>query len=280
MKNKVIIVMLILIIIFLSVLIIKITKGRNKSKEIYSSTIVSEDNNGQNIVYSENNIEQSYENNENNIITTENDNKEVQNKNVTSGLSDEEQKDVINEIEKQIKNVNDKVVLIVNGEKITEKEIAIVNFQINNSYSNKSGVERDAKDEVIKEHVIVQNAKEENINLTDKESQDIEKRVSDYMKNDKSGNEKLLNAINMNYDEFLQYYTDRTKKLEIISKWRSTIMQRINNGEMKVDDKTFNDKYNQYKTISEISAKVNLLQELVNAYEEYLKSKSKIEYIN
>ena len=257
-----IVILVLVIIVFSSILIIKITKEKNSSKETYSSG-----------VDIENNIESDVEVNENN-------NKEIQNKSVNSGLSNEKQEDAIKEIEKQIKNVNDKVVLIVNGEKVTEKEIAIVNFQINNRYSNKSGVEIDAKDEVIKECVILQNAQDEKIYLNDQESQTIEKRVKEYMKNDEKGNEQLLNALNMSYDEFLEYYTNRTKKLEIISKWQTTIMQRINNGEMQVDDKTFNDKYNKYKATSDVSKRVNLLQELIDVYQEYLKAKSKIEYIN
>lgn len=193
-------------------------------------------------------------------------------------ISKEEMKDVISDIKNRIGSKTNKVVLIVNGEKITEKEIALIDFQINNQYVNSKEL-KDAVDKTIKEYVILQDARKKKIELTNEEVKNIEKRVQGFIKKTDEETSMIIDALNMNYNEVLKFYSDRTKKLEIISKWNDYITDAIiNNAEINIDSQEFKNKYEEYKKNNSKSIKIVL--ELIELYQENLKDKAKIEYID
>lgn len=83
----------------------------------------------------------------------------------------------------------------------------------------------------------------------------------------------------MNYNEVLKFYSDRTKKLEIISKWNDYITDAIiNKAEINIDSQEFKNKYEEYKKNNSKSIKIVL--ELIELYQENLKDKAEIEYID
>ena len=88
----------------------------------------------------------------------------------------------------------------------------------------------------------------------------------------------ILKKFNMNYDEFLVFYTEREKKRQLISNWNSDINRKINNGELNVESKEFKNKYDEYKNTDNVSTKYKLLTEVKEIYIDYLKEKAKIEY--
>lgn len=100
------------------------------------------------------------------------------------------------------------------------------------------------------------------------------------MQNSTEEAEALLDATNMNQEEFIEFYLDRTKKLEIISKWSYTISNKINDGELKIEDEEFNNKCQEYQKSEEPSTRVKLLLELVEMYKNYLIEQATVEYIN
>lgn len=199
----------------------------------------------------------------------------------SSILSNEEKQEVIDKIGQQIGNKTDKEVLIVNKEKISEREIALINFQINNKYVNDTENLKDAVDETIKEYIIVQDAKEKGIILSENESKNIENKVKGFIIKDDTETNSILNAFNMEYEEFLEFYINRTKRLELMSKWKIHIMNVIDNKEtINVDSESFNKKYDEYKSNTDNTKKASLVFELIDMYEEYLKETATIEYIN
>lgn len=201
-------------------------------------------------------------------------------KNVGSSLSDEEIAESMNELKQTLENKTEKIVLIVNGEKISEREISYIDYQLNNNYVNQSGEKKDAIAEAIEQYVILTKAKEDNITLTEAREKQIEERIKKNLKEGSEETNHFLEAFSMEYDEFMKFYIDRNKKSEIISQWKINIADEINNGEINLDDKNFNSKYNEYKSSTDTSKRYKLLTELKEIYLDYLKSQATIEYIN
>lgn len=256
-KNKkkiIILISFILLILSLSIMIYKIDSNKDK--------VVKVDNRTNEITYNK-----------------EKNNTFNEGKSIYNNIDDnKENQKAINEIESKVGSATNNVVLEVNGEKVTEKEIAIIDFQLNNKYVNKNQNKKDANDEVIKQYVILQNAKEINVGLTEKEIETIENNVNTYMKKDEEETNMLLDALNMEYNEFLKFYIDRTKKIKTISKWESHIMNEINNGNIDIEDESFNREYNKYIEIKDIGEKAKSLKNLLELYEKYLQEKAKVEY--
>ena len=196
---------------------------------------------------------------------------------VNTLLSEEERLEVAEEMKQTFENKIDKTVLKVNGEEISEKEIALIDFQRNNQYVNKDGEKIDAVDEAIKQYVILQDAEKNNITLTEEQEKDIRARIEKSIQNStEEETEALLDATNMTQEEFIEFFVDRERKLEIISKWMVEIMIKIDNGEIEINDEEFNNKYSEYIK----SNKTTSLLDLVDIYEKYLIEQATVEYIN
>ena len=199
-------------------------------------------------------------------------------------LSNEEKREAMNELSQIMANKTDKCVLIINGKEITEKEIAYVNFQKNSEVLHEGQEKKDAINKVIKEYVVAQDAKERQISLTEEESKSIEEGVKKNFQKDSDEMKEILNATYMNYEEYLEFYIARMKRLEIQTKWSLYITDAIKSGEINTDSKIFNQKCKECKQYLEsketISQGMKLLFELIEEYKELLKEKADIKYIN
>ncbi len=198
--------------------------------------------------------------------------------------SDEQIKTGIDELNKIMKKKTNKNRVSVNGEKITEREIAFVDFQYNNSIINNSGEKINAEEQIIKEYLIEQDAKKEGITLNEEEIEKIEKKIKKQAQKGSEEIEAILKAVSMNYDEFIEFYIKRMKRLEVQTKWSLYIAEAIKSGELNTDNSEFNAKCKRCKKYAEDKEKapqaVNLILELIEEYKELLKQKAKIEYIN
>ena len=213
---------------------------------------------------------------ENNIDNSnQNSNTQMERDKNRGNISEEEKDRIINEIKDSLDNTTDKKVLSVNGEKISEREIAYVNYQLNNSTVNKSGDLKDPVDEVIREYVICQDAKELGISLSEKEMEEIRKVVKD----DESV-KKQAEILNISYDEVRQMYIDGRVKIELEMKWTSKVVGQITKGTLNFDNELFKQKYQEYSESSDISVKEQLLSEMLEQYTKYLVEQSNVEYIN
>ncbi len=97
-------------------------------------------------------------------------------------FSNEEIREGMNALGQMMKDKSDRCVLIINGESVSEKEIAYVDFQKNSEIIHKEQKKKDAVSEVIKEYVVKQDAKNKKISLTEEESNSIEERVKKIFK--------------------------------------------------------------------------------------------------
>lgn len=188
-------------------------------------------------------------------------------------LSDEEKKNLMKTIGNALENETNKEVLSVNGEKITEREIALCDFQLNHSIVNEEE-KKDTVDEIIKDYVISQDADKLGISLTAKEMQDIK----DVVKFDEDTAD-LLKELNMSYNEFCEMYINRRTKLDLKLKWATHIMELINNGDINISSELFNNKYKEYLESEDFSIKTQLLKELLDIYAEYLVSQAIVEKV-
>ena len=202
------------------------------------------------------------------------------NKQGNSIFLNEQKNTATNELGTIMDGKTDKCKVIVNGEKITEREIAFAEFQYNNSIVNTNGQKIDTEDRLIKEYLVGQDAKDKGIALTENENKNIEDRIKDQMEVDKNSTKVILRTLNMKYDEFLEFYTKRIKRLEIETKWTLHINEAIRKGELNTKNEVFNKKCKQYSKNKTESQNVSLLFELVDEYKEYLKQEAKIEYID
>ena len=190
-------------------------------------------------------------------------------------FSNEQRNTATNELGTIMDGKTDKCKVIVNGEKITEREIAYIDFQINNTVLNEQQEKKDATNEAIKEYVVVQD-----IFLTEEENKMIEERTKKQFAKDKDGMDSTLNTFQMDYDEFLKFHIAKIKRLEIGTKWTLHINEAIRKGELNTKNEAFNKKCKQYRENKTESQNISLLFELVDEYKEYLKEEAKIEYID
>ena len=189
-------------------------------------------------------------------------------------ISEEEKNEIIHEIKDALKDTTDKTVLEVNGEKITERELAYKNYQLNNSSLNE-GEQKEPIDEMITEYVICQDAKQQGITIKEKEMEDIRKVVKD--DNDVKN---LAEALNMTYDEVREMYMNGRVRIELRMKWTSKVLEKINEGTLNFGNELFNEKCKKYNESTDITIRTQLLTELVDMYKEYLVSQANIEKIN
>lgn len=199
-------------------------------------------------------------------------------------FSNEEIKEGMNELSQMMKDKTDRCVLIINGERVSEKELAYVNFQRNSEVIYKGEEKKDVISEVIKEYIAAQDAKDKKITLTEKEIKRIEERVKKNFQKGSNSTNEMLKAVNMKYEEFLEFYTSRMKRLEIQTKWSLYITDAIKEDKLKTENNTFNEKCKECKKCLEseetLSKGMNLMFELIEEYKELLQQKAKIEYLN
>ena len=195
-----------------------------------------------------------------------------------SGVTNEEIASRIDELSEVMKDKTDKCQVIVNGEEISEREIAYIEVTTNNAMFNENQEKSDAVNEAIKEYAIVQDAKARNIALTDEEEKGIEKTAKELFSEDREGMDEMLNLFQMSYDEFLKFHTDKMKRLELGTKWTLYIKEVIKNGELHTENEAFNEKCKAYNS-KDGAEKNKLLLELIDEYKEYLKDKAIVEYV-
>lgn len=202
-------------------------------------------------------------------------NSQIENNKKNSGLSEEEKQNIINEIKTELENTTEKPILSVNEEKITERELAFANYQLNNTAVNKTGENKDPVHEITKKYVVYQNAQELNISLSNEEIKEIKNQVK-YDENIK----ELSKELDMSYDDFCEMYVKTTERAKVEMKWIAYIGDKIANGEINIDNELFNNKYKEYSESEDIPQKAKLLLEMLDIYKEYLVDQANIEIIN
>lgn len=196
-------------------------------------------------------------------------------------LSKEQKEDVISNL-KEYSEDTDNYKIDVNGERISKEEIELTKFQTNNDFrisKSQKKSEDEIIQDVIKNHVILQDAKKNNITLTQTESEEIEKNIDEYTNQNIQETKDIANALNMDYDTFIEFYKTRRKNLEIISKWKVNLANLINEEKIQIDDSEFNNKYKSYKNATDNKQRSSLLVELVEVYENYILKKAEIKYV-
>lgn len=180
-------------------------------------------------------------------------------------------------------NTTNEICIYVNGEEITKKEIALTNFSNNNNYiKNYTNVNQlksyvDPIQKIVQEFVICQEAEILGITFTEKDVEKI-KSVPNYEEDIK----EISKSVNMSYDECEEMYIESEKRFYLVSKWQEYIIPKLNNGEINIDNKEFNEKYKAYKLSvenSELSNSIDIALELLELYKQYLVSQANIEYL-
>lgn len=181
----------------------------------------------------------------------------------------DESTEVLNEMRNSLENKENKIAIVIDGEEISEKEIAFIDFQINNKYVN-DGNEKNAVDETIKEYAILKDAKKCGIAVTDEENKNMQEQANKLFSENTDDLNYILEIMGMSSDEFLDFYIDQTKKQEVISKWEIRTINLITKGEIKIENEEFNNIYTEFVNNDDVSKKHELLMKLLKRYEEYL----------
>lgn len=204
----------------------------------------------------------------------------ISKKQITSNseMRNEEIKNEINNLKIALKDKKREARVIVNGKIINEKEIAYIDFQLKREELSTNIGKKEAIEEAIEEYIILDDAKEKSITLTEKQIKEIDERTR-VLKNDENTKE-MLEAFDMKYSEFIDFYKEMNIRTEIIIMWQIDIIDGINRGEIKVNNKVFENKYNEYISTKDTGKRYKLLLEMKHIYIEHLKDKATIEYIN
>lgn len=109
-------------------------------------------------------------------------NNEITNQNNSNMISNEVLEKGINELKHTLDNKTNKIVLIVDGAEISEREIAFIDFQMNNSYVKGDKENKDPIKRAIENHVILQDANKIGKELSQEESETIEKDIKETAK--------------------------------------------------------------------------------------------------
>lgn len=195
--------------------------------------------------------------------------------NSSYAISDETSNRIITEMKSEFESTTDKVVLYLNEEAITEKDIAFKRYQLNNSAVDTGSDDKDVMNEIITDYVICQNAEELNISLSERDIKKIENTP-----NLEEDTKKLAEAANMTYDDFNEMYVNMEKRALIETKWTAYVGEKIVKGELKVSSKIFEEKYKEYNKTENIGERSKLLLELLELYKQYLVEQAEIEYVN
>ena len=196
-------------------------------------------------------------------------------------LSEEQKENVISNLKEYSEDTDD-YKIYVNGERISKEEIELIKFQTNNDFrisKSQKKSEDEIIQDIIKNHIILQDAKKNNITLTQTESEEIENSIDEYTQQDIQETKDIANALDMDYDTFIEFYKTRRKNIEIISKWKINLANLINEEKVQINDGEFNDKYKSYKNTTDNKQRSSLLLELVEIYENYIIKNAEIKYM-
>lgn len=200
-------------------------------------------------------------------------------------------KDTFEEMEEFFEGTDNKVVVHVNGEPITEKEIALKNFSLNNGYIknytdlNLTEEESNPVKAIIQDVAICQEAKKMGYSVTE---EDINQMKS--VPNHKEDMKKMAESANMTEDEFEEVYIKSEIRTHLLSDWTMVAIDQIHNGEAKIDNAEFNEKYKEYSKIIEdakvdsenfdIKRAMELSTSMLKLYKQYIVSQANIEYVD
>ncbi len=188
------------------------------------------------------------------------------------------------EIEYFFKDTTDKVVVYVNGDLITEREIALVDLNNNNNYiKNYTEINQDEGNVdpvkiAIQEKIICQEAERLGLFVSEEQIKEI-KEVPNYEEDIK----KMAESANMDYSEYEELYIKSQKQFFLKAKWREYVIPKLHTGEISVDTKEFNNKYlecQKYIESSNFEKYMDTASELLTLYKQYLVEQAKIEYVN
>lgn len=220
------------------------------------------------------NVKNQYSENNTNNISDNSNSSNLNNSIEGKKISEEEQKDILNELV-SIASKNDKnVIMKINEEDIYQKDMELYNYLYNNNYIKES----DSSTALIKDKVILQNAKENDILLSNNEIESINASIEKGLEQER----EILNSILQKFDfkekEFVKYYTNYMQNEYLIMKWQQKIIKKIYDEEIDIDYQQFNLEYEEYKNTTDTSIKTKKLNYLVDIYIKYLIENSDIIY--
>lgn len=167
-------------------------------------------------------------------------------------------------------NIKD-VVATINGQAITQLD---VNYQkyLNNT---KNPTDETAKNDAIKNEVLFQEAKKNNIDITEEEKQKIKDETTSSMT---SKDKQTAKKLKMSEQEYLDYIIEKQIENSVVTKALVDISSKISKQEINdVNDEEFNRIYEEYKSGSssedanqKANNKFELLEKATEAYINYL----------
>ena len=167
-------------------------------------------------------------------------------------------------------NIKD-VVATINGQAITQLD---VNYQkyLNNT---KNPTDETAKNDAIRNEVLFQEAKKNNIDITEEEKQKIKDETTSSMT---SKDKQTAKKLKMSEQEYLDYIIEKQIENSVVTKALVDISSKISKQEINdVNDEEFNRIYEEYKSGSssedanqKANNKFELLEKATEAYINYL----------
>lgn len=182
------------------------------------------------------------------------------------------------EMSEFFEGTTNKVVLYVNGEEVTDIELALENYHQNNSVINANEEMKNFIDSKIEKVVICQDANNKGFFVSDKEVEKI-KSIPKYEEDMR----KKAKKLNMSYEECEQMYIKSQKMLYLELKWQDDVIPKIHSGEIRVNTEEYAEIYEKYiDCVNNTNFKkaLELGEKMLDLYKEYLVEQASIEYVN
>lgn len=196
---------------------------------------------------------------------------------ISSVVSDES---LFTKLGNALRSKDDSVIATIDNEKITKREFEIKKSMLELEEA-KTYSDSEILDIIIKEKVMVIEAKKHDLYPSNKEIDEIREREQNSFENKLEENEAFIKEIGVTRNEIIEYFVDLYVQDKFKGELLLTITTQLYDGNIKTSDSKVNDALNLYKSHIEdiknggkVDAKYGL--DLFNAYIEYITDHSNV----
>lgn len=174
---------------------------------------------------------------------------------------------------------SNEIIARVNGEDITQDDINKESWlESNSTSSNKEISQETALNNIIRNKVILQEAKKDNIELSDEEKEIVKKLVEQAYDNDIEFSNEVIKITNQTREEYIKEVIEADIERRTISLWHGKITTEIMENKISIEDENFNKKLRELQNSDDDLAQgTKLLRQTYEAYVDYLVKNSSVD---
>jgi hypothetical protein len=171
------------------------------------------------------------------------------------------------------------IIARVNGEDITQDEINRESWLESNSTSNDEEIsQEEVLNNIIRNKVILQEAKKDNIEVSDEEKETVKRLIEKAYENDIELSNEVIKITNQTKEEYIKELIESEIERRTISLWHAKIIVEIMENKISIEDENFNKKLRELQNSdNDLSQGTKLLRQTYEAYVDYLVKNSSVD---